>query len=1456
MKHKKIFSVVCILSMIVALLPTVSIEAAENPWSGWSFSGDGVVEGDTLKLGTKTGETAIVTKAFNVSDSFTVKFSARIINDATNYGIQIYTGKYRGGMYMYPTKMSPFSQTGGAVPYSVGNKWHNYRVEVDQATASAKYYVDDALIITKELGLSSNAASIQFWTSGSGAAIEFEDFQFWNHDGTNDVAQAEHITPENYTEAFVTDWKEDTDGWDIWEGPEVVWDKENGKVDVDVSGGSSQTIIGISKDVKTPKNYDWEFDMNVRELVGLAVQPAAKGGGHTQYMHFNGHSITTNPAEQIGWQFGIMVPIHKNEWHHYTLRKRGDFMTLMLDNGECHTMELQKSSEPTFFRIVTTGAASAVCRFSIGEIKYTPYFNDVEMEKPFHRSEYKVGSDITLKAKHVRDVDWLDYYVNGVFVGRGTKENNYEYVLKNVKVGAYTVSAGFGEEKSVATEFFVRAPYDADIELSADEIRLGESVNVNICEEDIITDYPIERVEYFVNNKLAGGSVTAPYHFTVSGLETGTQSIHAKIYNKNGYYFVTEALPAVVKAYDVKNIAITREYELNYDVTTSGNVNIEDGFFKLTMNHTAEDLTYETDEGTKSVNLGKGGYKVVVTSGVADVYYNGQFSFSFRMPQVTGVQKIDYSGVGNFVVGGSGTKVTYFSEKWAGETNYDKAPQNFGVRHALSYSIEEPRTKMSRRDNLVNYSLEFDKTDTSDEVLEYWDGEHYMLLNFKSGKIYTKTQEKMINQADVIDYELEGKVQPGYYRLTVARGMAQLFCNNKWMGSFAAPIEASRVRLKRVMTNPIASTIVEVKGTDDKYYHFDDFEGRGEFAAGEHFVEEGETKGTLVTEGDNRYMKLEGKGKYYLNAWTQNSHIKFRASIAKGTDFSFLTKYNTIYYLNRLGFDVDNECWYSQQSIIRRDPGTDEGWSKERFTTHGTFEFGKWHDFEIITDEFTVEIKVDGQTVFRHDDVLSTSRGTVGFELNSGSILFDDFDYIGEGKATAGFISVIDNTGGNYNDFIMYGENDLRTSGTRGIRTSTDGGKTWGPIGAANGIPNIIRLQSGKMVRAAEANLRFTAYISEDNGITWREGGVMTDRLPGNRVALNGALFQAKNGRLWFVVDEGGTEDFGINAVFWSDDEGETWSESNTLMDTKNHGVNIQEIRVVDMPEENWVRMYGRSWRGFIQYVDSFDNGVTFEQNWRHSPLLSGMCTFCLVRDNSEEQTYYAMINYDSENAWSGRYSNPRNHLALVVSYDGCETWEYAADIINFGDFPQGVFRNHSMDIIGDRIYISYTGEGNEGVIYTIDKTKLRTSKRMQECNERIFVGARTDEFSENYTVISKSAGKARIYDSIYNVTVADGRINADVMAKALGVECVQNNGEVTFMMGDGKVVLTEGHTNCNINGETKTFDRAIMQGGLVDVRILAEIYNRPVYESDNSWTLYYNNIFNKWYAEEISNLI
>ena len=49
-------------------------------------------------------------------------------------------------------------------------------------------------------------------------------------------------------------------------------------------------------------------------------------------------------------------------------------------------------------------------------------------------------------------------------------------------------------------------------------------------------------------------------------------------------------------------VEINREYELNYDVTSSGSVNIADGYFVLDMKHTESGVQYETIDDNEAVD--------------------------------------------------------------------------------------------------------------------------------------------------------------------------------------------------------------------------------------------------------------------------------------------------------------------------------------------------------------------------------------------------------------------------------------------------------------------------------------------------------------------------------------------------------------------------------------------------------------------------------------------------------------------------------------------------------------------------------------------------------------------------------------------------------------------------------------------------------------------------------------
>lgn len=1459
---KKIISLICVLALVLSVcasLSVVNVSAAQtNYFAGFSCSGGAKITNGVLNM---PGSNASMTATYNLksADKYVLKFSMKLnAVGTTNGGVQIFNAGHRTGFYLRDDRLTMFAATSTTYRVNVGYTWHEYRFEIDKVAGTSTLYFDNQLLGTSNMNINSTASSIRFWAQG-GHDISVENFQFWNLDNSSTAGVVSHVTPDEYTEAFVEDWKDkDIDpAWVIYDGPELDWDTENGVLNFDVVDGQSSVLYSAERPLKVTDNFDIEFDMQIREVLGTNPQFAFKGGGFNTYYHHNGHKITTTPADTNA-QFGIIAPHPNGEWHTYKLERRKAFMTLFMDGKEIHTMQMQPSSTQTYWRMNATGTSSATCRVSFGKFSYTPYFPDVEIEKPYVRSEYAEGTDITLKAKVTEAVDYVDYYINGINVGRGYKENQYEYVYKNAKVGAYTVTAKIGDKESLAVEFFVKEPYDADVEFVDDSISLGEAATVRIKAEDIIPEYPISKVEYYVNNEYAGASTVAPFALELKGLTTGTHSVHAKITNaKNGNYFLTEAMPMTVTAYNQKNVEINREYMVDYKSEGSGSINIEDGYFKLNMKHSADSVTYETLDGAKTYNLGAGSYKAVVTSGIADVYYNGQFAFSFKMPRTANKNVVDFSSVADFSIGGTGVKATFFTEAWQGTANYDKSFGDFGVRHAFEYNPTDPVVGFNKRDNLVNYSVEFDKTDASDETFEYWDGEYHIKLEFKDGKIHTTRQDSMINYIKRFPYTLEGKVEPGYYRLTVARGMCMLWRDNVWMGSWPACMEASKINLKRTMTNPSASTLVAIKGTDDNYYYTDNFEGNTEMAYDAYWVNEDSATGTIAEENGNKFMEVTGKGRYYLPGLSQNTKTSFRAKVDAGSDFSFIGRYSPRYHIIRYGYDADKSAWYAEFDDMDTYGGTKYG--KKRFHFPGTFEFGKWHDFDLYLDEFTMQLKCDGKTVIDTDEFYFNNRGfSFGVEINSGKVAVDDIYYQGQGKVSGGIRSITVNDGATYTDFFQEESGRIISTG-RSDRYSDDEGETWSTPVAAKSLgytTNQIMTQEGWRLRIEYNQVRDWAYISKDNGATWEGPFCVTEREAKYRTTLNGLLYQAKNGTIFWTTDEGGSEDFGINGTYYSNDGGYTWHES-TLMSTENHGYNLQEIRIVDMPEPERIRLYARSWTGFIQYVESTDGGKTFSQDFHSSEFLAAMCTFVVRRDVQEEQTYYAIFNYDSENAWSGRYSTPRNRLILAVSYDGCKTWEFAADLINLGDYPYGTHRNHSLDVFGDTIYIGYNGDGDEGLLYAIDKTKLKSTVRFQECDERYFSGARVDEFSNRQSIVPKATGRASIFGNYVDVEVDGTYVSIDAMARAVGADMTQNGNAYTFKFGeDASVVFTEGASSYIVNGETKDFGSAIVKNGKMDIKAVSEIFKRPLYDGEHSWILFYNNEFYDVYEKEMANLV
>lgn len=1463
---RKITALVCVFVMMLTVIaPGTSVFAAREAscWNVSATESNVTFEDGVLMLDGTNGTAARWTYTVTFPESFTVKFSAKIHKSGT-MGIQIFDGAHRSGMYMRDDRVSPFGGT--QAYYAIGNDWHDYRVEVDKGVQSI--YIDNTLVTTQASQANTGASSFFFW-GNEDTKMEVGYYSLQSYDGKpirlkSASYAGDYLPGDEYTEGFYQDWKTDTGNWYLVDNPAVEWDKEEGVVRFDGSKGTQGGYYPMQHAVKFTKNFDWKWKMRIiRNVVGT-MQFKYAGDGLNSYFYVEKRgkitgaqyweSLITGKASSQGMGIPIFLGDDWGDWVDYEIQRRGNYLTLLVDGGKVKTWRTYAGSvNPGILSYSLEGKGIGNMNsdlFEVGPVSYTPYLPTIDMTKPVYNSEYAQGTDVELQATASEDVDYIDYYVDDVKVGRGYAPD-YTYILENVQVGTYNISAGVGDERSVASVMTVKPAFSATLQLSNEEIKYGASVEASIVSDELDASVAPVKVEYYVNGKLAAtATTTKPFKATLKGMNVGTASVYAKVTNAQGVAQTTDTETVDVYTNGGESVKFGREYDISYKYESgTGKVEAEDGYFKLSIQNEGTTLKYLDADGTmkeyamnryKDYVTGYGEYRVITTSGYAEVYYNGQLLHSFYMPRTTAENKLSYSGVKDFRMTGSGCKYTLFSTDWAGEEYYTSDALNVGVYSAL----------------------EFDKTDLSDEVIDYYDGRYHIQLRFEDGKLYARDQGK--TGCDIKEkFALENPAEVGYYRVNVTEGVCQVWCNNKLIGGFAGPLYAHKPQIIRQMTNPSASTFIEVKNLEDIYYHSEDFSGNKEMAAYDYWLKYDDVTASINSDNGKYFTTINSKseGKFYLNAFTKNNKFSAKVKVDSASNFYMLQRFFSIYYYTKLGYDFDKGVYFAEYDATGGNSAASIGLEREEFP--GKFETGVWHDVEVITDETNLVMFVDGKKVI-DTDFWFVQSGCSGFGVVNGTLHFTDVEYEGRGKVGSGALTVIDNSGSTYNDFVQLSDGRVASLSTRGgNRYTSDAGKTWTAQekdGRFNNT-NVLQMADGRFASfVSNSNIAYVSF-SDDDGVTMSA----QETLPLNHersylVIQNNFSNVAKNGRLLVSTDEGMSETSGKVAVYWSDDNGATWKESDTFFEETVNGINTQEASLIDMPEENHYRIFFRTDRNFIYYADSYDGCKTFDQmKMMPSPFKAPVCTFKIKRDIYEDQTYYALWTYDTENDWHNRYGCPRNRVALAVSRDGMKTWEFVQTVFDIGDYPIGLVRNYSLKIIEDTIYISMNGQSNEGFLMTIDKNKLKTTQRFEEVHQRTFYGTTSDEESYSLSVIPNKTGEAWILGNYETVEVQDGgMVAAESLAKAFKSEVVKSGNTVTFKIGDGYVKFTEGSTSYDVNGTVTDFGSVCLKNGYVNIEACAKAFGRTITEnkSGNGWVIWSDIIYTDYYREQLESLI
>ncbi len=1330
---KKIAILMTLVMVITCIIPVAApmdaAAATTHPWSGWQRSNTSY-SGTTLTM----DGSAEARQTMNIPDNFDVSFSLRISEWGTGsyQGAYFCTGKHRAGIYVYQDRIWDFN--GKFWMHNTDTNWHTYQLKV--RGEAFDIYIDGTYFATGTCQDNSWGQFAYFFTSAATLedSVQVKDFSITKPDGS-DLSPMILTAPveTEYAQEFTTNWATSTDGWTITDCDEIF---VNSKGNIEFKIKDESGYFQVERAPKTPDDFDVDFGLQIHNYGSESIILKAATNGYNNYHYLSPDRIRAVSAETSSTgDYGILTDIG-NDWHHWKFEVRGAYVTIYMDGGQVTRYRMPASSGlKPLIRIMVEAVGNENCHMELGNIHYKPYFPEISLSAPVNGETFTEGSNITFKASVTESVDYVDFFVNGLNVGKGYSPD-YEYVLKNAKHGTYRVSAGMGQVGDV---------------------------------ESIVT------VKSATSESVVEGNNSA------------------------------------------------REYMLDYSFDGGqGEVRIGDGYFELNMIHSDNSVTVKTLDGSESFSLGQGKYRIVTTSGYGMIYYNGHFAGSFLMPRTSGVA-VEYSGVSGFTKSETGVKGLVFEEAWSQKSEYRKRIENIGH----------------------NYSIEFDKTDLSDENMVLFDGFYKLDLSMIDGALVAVMQNTSGGEDDIV---LEGDVSEGYWRITVAKGLAQVWCNNVYKGSFAMPSNPRPAELIRTMKNPMASTIVSIKNTDDLFYHSEDFEGNTELDSLDYWLSDG---GMATVE--NGEMTING-GAYLLNGQSYNVNAKWSAKLSETSDFYVTARRFKNWYDLKVGYDFNKGIWYIDEWSEFGSFKTDK---RTKFS--GTApSMGVWHDFELILEDSYIELVCDGVTVAKKENLNFPLNGYMGFGVTDGSATIDNLEYEGRCAVTAAVKSATisdqvgiaeiweDKTGAVY----------IQSNGH--IKT-TDGGETWSDYVyvSSTSIENRIRLNDGRLMelRGTELTNPLEIWVSSDDAKTWTRAGYMNADDDQRRVVLTGSITQAKNGRVFICPGFGFSEYGTINklATYYSDDL-KNWYMSPSVNDSGVTGLNLQEGSHVELPDGT-IRWYARSGDGFIMYCDSSDNGVTYDE-WRPSQLISPLCTYAVERDNVDPNTYWAIMQYDAT-TYDYRYQHrPRNRFALMVSYDGMESWEFVATLNEQSEFPSYDACNHVLRVFGDTVYIQWNNlhTPRRSITYAIDKNKVRTQKRFEEVHERYNWGESSGTYTDTLCFVPKTSGTAVLYGKDTAVVISDGRYDAETVAKIFGATAKVNVNNIVFNIGDGEVVFTEGANTYTVNGETRSFGEVCLSMGYLDINACAEAFGKNISDMDDSYILWSDEVASSSYLNEYMN--
>ncbi|MDF2927190.1 MAG: exo-alpha-sialidase [Paenibacillaceae bacterium] len=458
----------------------------------------------------------------------------------------------------------------------------------------------------------------------------------------------------------------------------------------------------------------------------------------------------------------------------------------------------------------------------------------------------------------------------------------------------------------------------------------------------------------------------------------------------------------------------------------------------------------------------------------------------------------------------------------------------------------------------------------------------------------------------------------------------------------------------------------------------------------------------------------------WLHGFEMNPTISAKIlakDFGSGANFGLLARYVIGGAYLKAGYDVDASKWYVEYS---RGPDYE---TKRFYSAAYPFQTNEYYNIELTLLDHSAELRIDGNTVLSLENEIDGDGawyGRSGLYADNAVMLADEIHmaFPGGGEVTDGVIeyTVDENVFTTYGDIEQSGDMLILAAGNRGQYTSNDDGETWQISHEYSGLDNtgsyrvILQLKNGTYLQVGND---FIAKASPDLK-TWENRGQVVDEeelwtsagklIP--IVHVNGVTeIEMPDGTMRILLPVGfrnfitpttSVTGSGYTVVYYSDDEGNTWTASQTsTKDLVADEYNLATDKFMQMEgkivscSDGSLRLYFSKLNseGYIGYTESYDYGVTWSGLHTIPYLPTVASSFNVWEDPQNPGTWYMVwINNKPESRGAGV---PRTRLSMAKSTNG-KDWEFVLDVdrnISTG----GVAHNGAQD-----------GDGHGHQIYQI----------------------------------------------------------------------------------------------------------------------------------------------------------